>query len=79
MSIQRGLYEYIVTVNGLSDKRRPAKEAVALYSETDESIKAREESREQKRLLRNIDANFGPQKRPSKRDRRLIVNFTRKS
>nr|MBF0221008.1 RNA-binding protein [Desulfobulbaceae bacterium] len=77
--IQRGQVTCTVIVDGLNDKRRPAKEAVALYTETPDSIKSREESSEQKRLMRTINGNYGPQKRPSKRDRRLIINFTRKS
>ena len=79
LTIRRGQSEFTVIVEKLNNKRRPAKEAVTLYTETDESIKAREEGREQRRLLRNINENYGPAKRPGKRDRRLIINFTRKS
>lgn len=79
LTIQRGQLKHTVIVAGLNDKRRPAKEAVELYTETQESIACREESSEQRRLLRSINENYGPQKRPSKRDRRLIINFTRKS
>jgi ribosome-associated heat shock protein Hsp15 len=79
LTIKRGDYVYTVVVNGLIDKRRSAAEAVALYSETPESIRAREALSEQNRLLRAINGNSGPLKRPTKRDRRLIINFTRKS
>ena len=77
--IQRGFYKHTVVVEGLNDKRRPAKEAVELYTETEESIRSRDESREQKRFLRSINDTSGPKKRPNKRERRLIINFTRKS
>ncbi len=79
LTIQRGLEEFVVFIEGLNDKRRSAKEAVLLYSETDESILARQKSAEQRRLLRAADGSqAAPLKRPGKRDRRLIISFTRK-
>lgn len=77
LRIQKGPYEFIVTVQGLNDKRRPAKEAVLLYEESESSIAARGIIREEKRLLRLGSEQFGPVKKPGKRDRRLIRNFTR--
>ena len=77
--IKRGDYAFIIVVDALNDKRRPASEAALLYSETPESIEARENLGEKKRLLRSVNKNFGPTKRPTKRERRLIINFTRKS
>ena len=77
--IHRGNCEYTVVVEGLADKRRPAKEAVLLYNETEDSKKLREEQRDEFKLLRTIDHNHRPAKRPSKRDRRLIKSFIRKS
>ena len=77
LRIRRGEMEFVVFVHGLSDKRRPAKEAQLLYEETEASIKVREESRE----LKRIEASgrmYGPMKRPDKRDRRKIRSFTRK-
>jgi ribosome-associated heat shock protein Hsp15 len=74
--IRKGVYEYIVIVQQLSDQRRGAPEAALLYSETEESIKTREMTREQRRLIRA--ANVAPAGRPSKRDRRKIKSFTRK-
>lgn len=79
LTIQRGLAEFVVFIEGLNDKRRSAKEAVLLYSETEESILARQKSAEQRRLLRAADGSMAaPLKRPSKRDRRRIISFTRK-
>ena len=76
LNIHRGEYEFVVIVHGLSAKRGPAVQARTLYEETDESVLARERLRDQRRLL--ATDQIGPVKRPSKRDRRLIRNFTRK-
>jgi len=78
LTIKRGDYVYTVIVNELSGKRKGAAEAATLYTETLESIEAREAVSEQKRLLRTMNRNAGPPKRPTKRDRRLIIDFTRK-
>jgi ribosome-associated heat shock protein Hsp15 len=77
LRIRRGELEFIVIVQGVSDKRRPAKEAQLLYAETEESIRQRENTREQKRL-EAADRMYGPMKRPDKRERRKIRKFTRK-
>lgn len=76
LQIQRGNFEFVVVVRGLSGYRRPAVEARLLYEETDESILRREETREQRRLLKL--EQMSPLKKPSKKDRRLIRKFTRK-
>jgi ribosome-associated heat shock protein Hsp15 len=76
LRIQRGDSEFIVHVTGLSDKRGPAKEAQALYEETEESRLARERQREDRQLL--TGEQLTPRKRPGKRDRRLIRSFIRK-
>ncbi len=76
LRITIGFMEFNITVLALAKFRRPAKEASLLYVESDESIKAREEQRE---LRRMANAGFaGPVKKPSKRDRRKIKSFTRK-
>jgi len=77
LRIRRGELEFIVIVQAVSDKRRPAKEAQLLYVETEESIRQRENTREQKRL-EAADRMYGPMKRPDKRERRKIRKFTRK-
>jgi len=69
-----GFQEFSVTVQGLARMRRPAKEARLLYSESEESIAAREEQRELRRLA---GAGYtAPARRPNKRDRRKIKSFT---
>ena len=77
LRIRRGELEFIVIVQAVSDKRRPAKEAQLLYAETEESIRQREDTREQKRL-EAADRMYGPMKRPDKRERRKIRKFSRK-
>jgi ribosome-associated heat shock protein Hsp15 len=71
-----GTAEYHITVLALSTFRRPAKEARLLYDEPEESIRARQEYRDMRRM---VNAGFSaPGKKPSKRDRRKIKAFIRK-
>ncbi|MHB8989458.1 MAG: RNA-binding S4 domain-containing protein [Desulfobulbia bacterium] len=74
--IQKEQEEYVIVVLALSSQRRGAPEAQLLYEETVESIAARAEARETRRLLRVVGA--APPGRPGKRDRRLIRRFTQK-
>jgi ribosome-associated heat shock protein Hsp15 len=77
LRIRRGELEFIVIVQGISNRRRPAKEAQLLYEETESSLQQREGIREQKRLAA-ANNMYGPMKRPDKRSRRQIRSFTRK-
>ena len=77
LRIRRGEVEFIVIVQGVSGKRRPAREAQLLYEETEASILQREEMRQKKRL-EAAGRMFGPMKKPDKRSRRQIRSFTRK-
>ena len=74
--IQKEQEEYAIVVLALSSQRRGAPEAQLLYEEIPESIAARAEARETRRLLRVAGA--APPGRPGKRDRRLIRKFTKK-
>jgi ribosome-associated heat shock protein Hsp15 len=76
LRIQKGPYEFVVIVRGLSGQRRGAPEARKLYEETEESLVLRDKTREERRLFRAQGA--APPTRPSKRDRRKIKKFTRK-
>jgi ribosome-associated heat shock protein Hsp15 len=78
LRIRRGEIEFIVIVQAISDKRRPAKEARLLYEETESSVQQREAVREKKRL-EAANRMDGPMKRPDKRARRQIRSFTRKA
>jgi len=77
MRIRRGEVEFVVIVQGISGKRRPAKEAQLLYEETEESMLQREEMRHKKRM-ESAGKMYGPMKRPDKKARRQIRSFTRK-
>jgi ribosome-associated heat shock protein Hsp15 len=76
LTIRRGHEEMTVQVRGLSARRGPAAQAALLYQETDTSMAERERQRE----LRKLSAMATPSsdKRPSKRDRRRILQFTGK-
>ena len=75
--IRRGEVEFIIIVQGISGKRRPAKEAQLLYEETEASMQQREEMRHKKRM-EAAGKMYGPMKRPDKKARRQIRSFTRK-
>ncbi len=74
--VRKGPYTFTVLVRGLAARRGPAKEAAALYEETEESRRQREALADERRALAaSLPVTPG---RPSKRDRRRIVRFTRK-
>lgn len=75
LNITRNNEKYVVTVEGLNDKRRPAKEACLLYSEDEESIQARKTEREIRRL--NNASVAMPKTKPNKKQRREIDKFKR--
>lgn len=76
LRIQKDQEEFLIVVRAVSGQRRGAPEAQLLYEETRDSIAARVEARETRRLLRVAGA--APPGRPGKRDRRLIRRFTKK-
>lgn len=76
LTIQKQELTFVVTVMGLNQRRRPAKEAQELYEESEQSVKERAEQRQMRRLIRAPGA--APEKRPGKRDRRKIREFIRK-
>jgi len=78
LTIHRNGYEFVVTILGLKEKRGPAREAVSLYEESEESIRRRQEIADQRRLERQLHDGQRPAGRPGKRDRRLIRSFTGK-
>ena len=70
-----GALKRTVEVRGLSDKRGPAPVAAALYEETPESIRAREQDALERRLARPPGADLGA--RPTKLDRRRLEALRR--
>ena len=77
LSIRRGPDESVVVVKGLAKLRGPASEAQLLYEETEESIRRRELTSAQLKLERPPE--FHSPGRPSKKDRRAVLRFTKKS
>ncbi len=75
LSINKDGLHWEITIIGLSNQRRPAKEAVLLFEETAESFTKRQQQiviqREQRELLPFI----GHDHKPNKKDRRLIHRF----
>jgi len=65
--------EFKVEVLGLSDVRGPAAEAQKLYRETEASIEMRLKVAAERKAAREFE--ILPQGRPSKRDRRRIIQF----
>lgn len=65
--------DFEVDVLGLSDVRGPASVAQALYRETEASKEARHKVAAERKAMREFE--ILPQGRPSKRDRRRIIQF----
>lgn len=70
--LRQGFDEKTVEVIDLSDKRRGAPEAIALYRETPESAKARENLAEQRK---SQPRHWGSEGKPNKKQRRDIHRF----
>ena len=65
--------EYEVDVLGLSEMRGPASVAHTLYRETEASIEMRQKLAEERKAMQQYAPL--PERRPSKRDRRRIIQF----
>ncbi|MFM8445431.1 MAG: RNA-binding S4 domain-containing protein [Methylococcus sp.] len=75
LTITKEPYAWDITVAALQSQRRPAAEAVLLYTETEESLARRQEEVTRRREERELGI---PQEgRPNKRERRLIHRFKR--
>lgn len=70
LEIRIGTVTWVVDVEALADKRGPASVARTLYTETPESIAAREREAAERRLARPLGADLGA--RPTKQDRRRL-------
>ena len=71
VEVQRDDDVWHVKVLGVSERRGPAKEAVLLYDEFEQSRLTREVAAEKRKLQRSE----APQRRPDKKQRRLIRDF----
>ena len=76
--ISKNALEWDIEVAVIPKQRRPASEAVTFYTESDESQTKRQTLSEQIRLERAANP-LRTEHRPTKRDRRLIHRFVRKS
>ena len=65
--------DFEVKVLGLSEDRGPAPVAQKLYEETETSRELRAKAAEERKMMRQFEP--APQHRPSKRDRRRIIQF----
>lgn len=74
LAIRVGDYEWRIAVKGLSDKRGPAEQARKLYQETAESRAERERRMDLRRWGAEPASTL--KGRPTKRDRRVIEDFT---
>lgn len=71
LSVRQGYEEKEVVVRALSDQRRGAPEAQALYAETEQSIARRAQAR----LLRDAAQHAVNPVKPSKKQRRMLDRF----
>lgn len=78
LSITKDNYRWDITITAISGQRRSAKEAVLLYEETSESLAKREQQIIQHREQRELFDFSGSNRKPNKKERRLIHNFKQK-
>jgi ribosome-associated heat shock protein Hsp15 len=72
--IHKNQFSWDISVLGINAQRRPAAEAVLLYSETEASIKKRAQDVAQRRIERQFMHNDSTE-RPNKKQRRQIHRF----
>jgi ribosome-associated heat shock protein Hsp15 len=72
LKIRLGIYEHVIAVRALSERRGPAAVAQTLYEETPESAAARAKLAERMRYEMPQQVETG---RPSKKDRRDLRRF----
>jgi ribosome-associated heat shock protein Hsp15 len=71
LRITRGETVFELRVDALSERRGPAAQARTLYTESEDSVRRREQRAEQRRLQQRD----GPDRRPDKRERRRIRSW----
>ncbi|MCF6225736.1 MAG: RNA-binding protein [Xanthomonadales bacterium] len=74
LRVLRGPDEYHLSIVAVNHRRGPAVEAQKLYTEAVADRKKRENLAEERRLQYHAN-NTGPERRPDKRQRRMIRSF----
>ena len=74
--IQRGDFSFDIRITEIAEKRVSAKQAQLLYSESEQSIRQREELAETKRIERKASVKYGG--RPDKKQRRNLLRLKEK-
>lgn len=77
LTVRRGPYEWIVIVKNVARLRGPAAQAQLLYEEAEASIQQRQTITAQLKLAQPPESDAPG--RPTKRDRRAISRFTKRS
>jgi ribosome-associated heat shock protein Hsp15 len=75
LSIRKGPYRFLITVQRLSTQRRPAEEAHTLYSESEESANQRHELYRERKLQGHSARQR--ERRPDKHTRRKLREMKR--
>ena len=75
VSISKGIYRWEVKVTSIAGQRRSAQEAALLYEETIESLAKRKQQIIEVRERRELFVIDGQDRKPNKKDRRLIHRF----
>ncbi len=76
LSIQKSSVLYEVTITGINKTRRPAKEALLTYEESEQSQLKREQEQEIKKLA--SATRPVPRRKPGKREREQLRRFKQK-
>lgn len=77
LAIQKNNEIYEVTITDIIMTRRPAREAVLCYQESEQSVKRREQEREIRKLA--SASRPVPHRRPDKRERQKLRDFKLKN
>jgi len=75
ISISKDQFQWELTVIGINSHRRPAKEAVLLYQEDQDSINKRQQQIIQQKEQRALTPYSEREHRPNKKQRRQIHRF----
>ncbi len=75
LSISKDQFQWHLTVVAINSHRRPAKEAVLLYHEDQESINKRQQQIIRQKELRALIPHAEHEHRPNKKQRRQIHRF----